>query len=87
MSELPDNVAALAALLPHMKGPPDAHIMIDLHAKDAETRRLVQVKLGPAYQVIMGYPTGHYILSLGKPEHRLCAMLLMQVEFGMPAHV
>ena len=84
--EEPDSSLILSKLLPCMCTPQEAHALCDLYmVRDSQRRRLMLL-LGPAYQVVLGYPTGHYRLSLDFakpeqfPEHRLCAGLLIKLN-------
>ena len=80
LREEPDSSVILSKLLPCLCSAQEAHALCDKYMVRASQRRRLMLLLGPAYQVVLGFPTGHYRLSLAKPEHRLCAGLLIKLN-------
>ena len=78
--ELPDSVAVLAKILPHVASASQAHLLVDMYANSIAQRRYLQLELGPLYTILMGYPSGHYKLRLEKEYYldRLAMVMLVQ---------
>jgi hypothetical protein len=81
LPEIYDVVKVLARVLPCMVCSSHAQVLVTIFLRDnfSERRRL-EVELGPAFGPLMGYTTGHYILNLMNPTHRIALVKLAETS-------